>query len=253
MVRTAFVSGSGRNIGAAVAHALARQGMNVVVNVRTSVDEGERVCDELADYGVDVHLVVGSVADPKEVERMADEVLDKFGHVDVLVNNVGIAPMNRFADTTDEIWHMVLETSLSSAFYCTRAFVPGMQNEGWGRIVNVGGHAGLRGTRFKAANAAAKGGLMGLTRAVANEFAEFGITCNHVGPGQMEESHARKYYEDAAATLDPTYGADLLSRTPMGRRGRASEVAAACEFLVSERASYITGQSLLVNGGMYFG
>ncbi|HLJ58463.1 MAG TPA: SDR family oxidoreductase [bacterium] len=248
----ALVTGSGRNIGAAVADALAREGVNVVVNVRAARAEGEAVVNALTGRGVDACLVVADVSNPDQVRALGREVLERTGGIDILVNNVGIAPMHRLRETTDEQWDLILRTSLFSAFYCVRELVDAMVGRRWGRIVNVGGQAGLRGTKYKSANAAAKGGLVGFTRAVANEFAEFGITCNHVAPGLLERSHERPYYDDETGALDPEFRRRWLDRVPAGRPGSAEEVAAVCAFLCSEAAGYVTGQTILVNGGMMF-
>jgi 3-oxoacyl-[acyl-carrier protein] reductase len=248
----ALVTGSGRNIGAAVVNALAGQGVNVVVNVRATRAEGEAVAETARSLGVDAHLFVADVSDPDQVRALGRDVRERTGGIDILVNNVGIAPMHRLTETTDQQWDLVLRTSLFSAFYCVREFVDTMVARRWGRIVNVGGHAGLRGTKYKSANAAAKAGLVGFTRAVANEFAEHGITCNHVGPGQLERSHEVRYYDDHAQTLDPDFRRRWLEQIPAGRPGTADEVAAVCAFLCSDPAGYVTGQTILVNGGMMF-
>ena len=251
--RVATVTGSGRNIGAAVAKGLAARGAAVMVNVRSSEEQGRGVVERIRKAGCGAAtLVVADVSTESGAERLIDACLQEHGRLDILVNNVGIAPMHRIEDTTRDIWEQVLRTSLSSAFFCIRKSLPAMSAQGWGRIVNVGGQAGLRGTPFKVANAAAKAGLIGLTRAVANEVADRGITCNHVGPGLLESSHERPYYPSEADQLDPDFRNRWLRSVPIGRRGTAEDVAAACLFLASEEASYITGQTLLVNGGMMF-
>lgn len=250
--RTALITGSGRNIGEAIAKALARQGVNVVVNVRASVGDGERVTEEIRAMGVEAILVVADVTDSAQVRAMGARVRDRFGKVDILINNVGIAPMSRLQDTTDEFWDRVIRTSLTSAFYCIREFVGPMVEQRWGRIINIGGQAGIKGTKFKSANAAAKHGVIGLTHSVSNEFAEFGITCNHIGPGHLERAHEVKYYEDHIQELDPEYRQSQFKKIPVGRFGTAEEVAATAAFLASEEAAYITGQTILLNGGMYF-
>lgn len=252
--KSALVTGSGRNIGEAIAKALAARGVNIVVNVRASVAEGEKVTEEIRALGVDAFLVVADVTDSAQVRTLARKALDRFAAIDILVNNVGIAPMARLQETTDEFWDQVLRTSLFSAFYCARELVGPMVERRWGRIINIGGQAGLRGTRFKSANAAAKNGLIGLTRAIANEFAEFGITCNHVGPGYLERAHDVVYYEDHVHEVDPGYKTKerKLSHIPAGRLGTPGDIAGVCAFLASEEAGYVTGQTILVNGGMMF-
>jgi 3-oxoacyl-[acyl-carrier protein] reductase len=250
--KVALVTGSGRNIGAAVAGRLGRMGAKVVVNVRASIDEGKAVCASLGEQGIDSTLRVADVSDSAQVRELGDDLIASFGRVDVLVNNVGISPMMPITETTDDFWHLVLNTSLSSAFFCTRAFAPGMIEARWGRIINIGGVAGIRGTKFKTANAAAKAGLSGLTRSTANELGEFGITCNFVGPGHLERVHERKYYKDESDTLDPGFSDRWAAMIPRKRLGTADDVASGCAFLASPDADYVTGQTLLVNGGMFF-
>jgi 3-oxoacyl-[acyl-carrier protein] reductase len=250
--RTALVTGSGRNIGAAIAKALAAAGANVVLNVRASVEDGQRVRDEILATGSQCMLIVADVSDSSQVARMTQEAVDRFGAIDILVNNVGVSPMTPLVKTTDEDWDFVLRTSLSSAFYCIREMVEPMVERKWGRIINIGGQASLRGTKFKAANAAAKGGVIGLTREVSNEFAEFGITSNHIGPGTMERAHELVYYRDETKELDPNRKERLTQTIPVGRPGHPDEIAGLCVFLCSDAAGYITGQTILVNGGMMF-
>lgn len=250
--RNALITGSGRNIGAAIARLFAREGANVAVNVKSSIAEGEKVVGEVRATGVNAELFVADVTDSSQVRKMATSAATRFGAIDILVNCVGIAPMARLRDTTDERWEQVLKTSLYSAFYCTREFVEPMVARRWGRVINIGGVAGIRGSKYKCANAAAKAGVIGFTRAIANEFGEFGVTCNHVAPGHMENV-PRPVEWDQQPKLDPEYyDRWVKEHVPLGRRGRAEEVAEMCVFLASEKGGYITGQSILVNGGMVF-
>lgn len=249
--KNALITGSGRNLGAAVAAVFAREGANVVVNVRSSVAEGERTVEVVRSFGRKAVLAVADVTDSRQVAEMAKQAA-AIGHIDILVNSVGIAPMCRLADTTDERWEQVLKTSLYSAFYCTRAFVQPMVERKWGRIINIGGVAGIRGSKYKSANAAAKAGLIGFTRSIANEFGEYGITCNHVAPGHMENTPKPVEWDQQPA-LDPDYfDRWIKEHVPIGRRGRADELAEMCGYLASDMGAYITGQSILVNGGMVF-
>jgi 3-oxoacyl-[acyl-carrier protein] reductase len=249
--KNALITGSGRNLGAAVAAVFAREGANVVVNVRSSVAEGERTVELVRSFGRKAVLAVADVTDSRQVAEMVKQAA-AIGHIDILVNSVGIAPMCRLADTTDERWDQVLKTSLYSAFYCTRAFVQPMVERKWGRIINIGGVAGIRGSKYKSANAAAKAGLIGFTRSIANEFGEFGITCNHVAPGHMENTPKPVEWDQQPA-LDPDYfDRWIKEHVPIGRRGRADELAEMCGYLASDMGAYITGQSILVNGGMVF-
>jgi len=249
----ALVTGSGRNIGRAIAEALARGGANVIVNARVSIQEAEAVAEGLRrDHKVESFAVQADCSDNDQVRRMAGEILGQVGTVDILVNNVGIAPMVPFLEMTDEDWEMVLRVSLYSVFYCTREFLKPMVDQRYGRIVNVGGLAGIRGTWGKAHNAAAKHGVIGFTHSIATEFAPYNITCNHVGPGQIATSARQRYYRDVREEVQPSWRDIVRSRIPMGRDGTAEDVASAVAFLANEEAGYVTGQTLLVAGGMYY-
>jgi len=249
--RTALITGSGRNIGAAIARAFAAEGADIVVNVRSSIAEGEAVVEDVKRLGRKCTLIPADVTDSGEVRRMADKAA-AMGSIDILVNSVGIAPMAKLKDTTDERWDQVLKTSLFSVFYCTRQFVEPMAERRWGRIINIGGVAGIRGSKYKSANAAAKAGVIGFTRAISNEFAEFGITCNHVAPGHMEQT-PKSVDWDQQPSMDPDYyDRWIREHVPSGRRGRAEEIAHMCVLLASENGSYISGQTIPINGGMVF-
>lgn len=249
--RTALITGSGRNIGAAIARAFAAEGANIIVNVRSSVAEGEAVIRDVQATGRKCRLVVADVTNSRDVKSMAEKAAE-IGPVDILVNSVGIAPMAKLRDTTDERWDQVLKTSLFSVFYCTREFVEPMAERGWGRIINIGGVAGIRGSKYKSANAAAKAGVIGFTRAISNEFSEFGVTCNHVAPGHMENT-PKPVEWDQQPHMDPDYyDRWIREHVPVGRRGRAEEIADMCVYLASEKGAYITGQTIPINGGMVF-
>jgi len=250
--RNALITGSGRNIGAAIARAFAKEGANIVVNVRSSIAEGEAVAADVRALGRKCALLVADVTDSSQVKKMAAQAVAELGPIDILVNSVGIAPMARLKDTTDERWDQVLKTSLFSVFYCSRELVEPMKERGWGRIINIGGVAGIRGSKFKSANAAAKAGVIGFTRAVSNEFSEFGITCNHVAPGHMENI-PKPVDWDQQPHMDPDYyDRWIREHVPVGRRGRAQEIADMCVYLASDKGSYITGQTIPINGGMVF-
>jgi len=249
--RTALITGSGRNLGAAIARAFAAEGANIIVNVRSSIAEGESVVRDVQALGRKCKLVVADVTSSAGVRFLAAEAAG-IGPVDILVNSVGIAPMAKLRDTTDERWEQVLKTSLFSVFYCTREFVEPMAERRWGRIINIGGVAGIRGSKYKSANAAAKAGVIGFTRAISNEFSEFGVTCNHVAPGHMENT-PKPVEWDQQPHMDPDYyDRWIREHVPVGRRGRAEEIADICVYLASDKGSYITGQTIPINGGMVF-
>jgi NAD(P)-dependent dehydrogenase (short-subunit alcohol dehydrogenase family) len=249
--RTALITGAGRNSGAAIARAFAAEGANIVVNVRSSIAEGEAVVEAVRALGRTCILSVADVTDSRQVAAMAEEAA-QLGPIDILVNSVGIAPMAPLEDTTDERWDQVLKTSLFSVFYCTRQFIEPMKARRWGRVINIGGVAGIRGSKYKSANAAAKAGVIGFTRAISNEFSEFGITCNHVAPGHMENTPKPVDWDQQPAMDPDYYDRWIREHVPVGRRGRADEIADMCVYLASEKGAYITGQTIPINGGMVF-
>ena len=248
----ALITGSGRNIGAAIAQSFAREGADVVINVRSSVAEGEETVRAVRALGRKAQLIVADVTDSGQVRSMAEQAAREFGVVDILVNSVGIAPMSKLLYTTDERWEQVMKTSLYSAFYCIREFAKPMMDKKWGRIINIGGVAGIRGSKYKSANAAAKAGVIGFTRAISNEFSAFGITCNHVAPGHMENVPKSVEWDQQPAMDPDYYDRWIREHVPVGRRGHAQEIADISLYLASDKGSYITGQTIPINGGMVF-
>lgn len=235
--KTALVSGSGRNIGRAIAIQLAQLGCNVVVN--GSSNEG--ACRETAELveatGALALVAMGDVSNPRDVEAMANSALTRFGTVDILVNNAARRPHKPFLEMSDEDWRAVVDTALTSVFYTSRAFLPGMVGKGWGRIVNFAGMKAIKGYFEGAPISAAKHGVWGLTKALSQEFAPKGITVNVVSPGQIRS--------DAATGDDPKRVATI----PAGSMGTPEDIAAMVAFLASPKARFVTGQMIGVNGG----
>lgn len=234
--KTAFVSGSGQNIGRAIAVRLAEMGCNVVVNG----SQNQRACEETAALveraGGKALVAMGDVGQPDAVDRIAMAAREAFGRVDILVNNAARRPHKPFLELTDADWHAVVDTALTAAFRTSRAFLPGMVDRGWGRIVNFAGMKAIRGYVEGAPISAAKHGICGLTKALAREFAANGITANVVSPGQIRKD---------GASDDPT----RVTSIPAGFMGASDDVAAVVAFLVSPEARFITGQTIAVNGG----
>lgn len=252
--RTAVVTGAGRSLGAAIAVRLAKEGANIVVNSRRTPDEIEEVATVCRSHGVDVISVQADVSTKEGVEKLQQEVFKKFTTTDILINNVGVSPTVPFLEMSDEDWHTVMAINAHSMYYCTKAFVQGMVQQKWGRIVNITGHAYLKivftsGAHVKASKAAA----VGFTRALAGEMAQYCITVNHVAPGLMDTPPRRnKYYRDWKDPGQRPWGEEEKVReVPMGRAGKPEELAALVAFLCSEEAGYLTGQTYLVNGGQY--
>jgi len=239
--RVAFITGSGRNIGRAIALALARQGFDVVVNGTRNVAACESVAEEAAALGVRSLLAMGDVGDAEQVQSMAEAILSRYEAVDVLVNNAAIRPETPFLEMRHEDWHRVMDVDLNSAFYTAKAFLPGMVAKGWGRVINITGMNAIQGYVGRAPVSAAKHGLWGLTKSLAREFGPHGITVNAISPGPIK---GERDDPASAAHIEA-----MLPRIPLGRLGEPEHIAGLCAFLVSEQGGFTSGQMLAVNGG----
>ncbi|NJM05371.1 3-oxoacyl-ACP reductase FabG [Candidatus Gracilibacteria bacterium] len=239
--QVAIVTGGSRGIGRAVALRLARNGARVLVNYRRQVAEADKVVALIREFGGDAFAVAADVQDEYAVEAMAQACLERWGRIDLLVNNAGMSWDTPLFRMTDQHWHTVIETNLTSVFFCCRAVLGAMRARAYGRIVNVGSLAGLFGNVGQSNYAAAKAGLIGLTRSLARECALDGITVNVVAPAYIET--------DFVEPLPPLLRTWSIETNPMRRFGTAEEVAAAIAFFGSPAASYITGQVLAIDGG----
>ena len=240
MQRAAFISGSGKNIGRAVALKLAQAGVAIAVNGRSDEAACEAVAREVRAHGVEAHVLMGDVGNSHDAKRIASAALDRFGTIDILVNNAGFRPHRSLLETTDADWAAVLDTNLNACFWLSRAFLPGMIEKRWGRIINFAGMYAMRGTAEHAPIAASKHGGWGLAKSIASEFGRYGITANSVSPGPI-----RKDGEEAADTSEQS----ARHRIPLGRMGLPAEVAVLVALLCSDEGGFVSGQMLAVNGG----
>jgi 3-oxoacyl-[acyl-carrier protein] reductase len=243
--RTALVTGSGRNIGRAIALGLAKQGANVVVNGHSDRASVDAVVAEIGAAGGKALAHMADVARDEEVAGMADAAAQHFGALDIVVSNVGIRRKQPFLEITPQQWDEVLRTNLSAAFYLARHAIPLMRKGRWGRIVLISGFDGFWGqVTHRAHNITAKAGLHGLAMALAREFGPDGITANTVAPGAIDTVRDWSQYTHQQRE-------QMEREIPLGRYGQPDEVAAACDLLCSERGGFISGQVIHVNGGHY--
>ena len=249
--RAAVVTGGGRGVGAEIARLLAADGASVLVAARTS-SEVERVAAELGRNGATVSSATCDVSDPRSIDRLAAQARDTLGHIDILINNAGVATAAPLARTTLDEWNRLLAINATGAFLCMQAFLPGMLERRWGRVVNVASTAALTGYRYISAYAASKHALLGLTRSVAAEAAGHGVTVNAVCPSYLdtrmtEETLARataKTGRSREEVLDA-----ITSQNPQKRLIDAREVAVSVAYLCSDAAASINGAALVIDGG----
>lgn len=240
--RTALITGSGKNIGRAIALDLAAKGHNVVLNGSSDRAACEAIASEAEKLGVEALVAMGDVGVAGDCERIAGEALDTFGTVDVLVNNAAIRPMSPFLEMSEEEWNRVIDVNFTSAFRLARACLPGMIDKGCGRIINLAGMNAIQGYNGRSHVSVAKHAAWGMIKSLAKEFGAQGISANIVSPGPIAGDHGG----------DPEMAAHIeaqKSKIPLGRLGLPEEVAAAVSLLVSDEGAFINGQLIQVNGG----
>jgi 3-oxoacyl-[acyl-carrier protein] reductase len=242
--KVAIVTGAGRNIGRAIALALADAGASVVVNARNNRTEAEAVAREIEALGGKALVQIGDVADAAAVQAMADTALKQFGRIDILVNNAALRREKPFAEMSYADWREIMDVTLDGAFHCVKACLPTLQKSGAGTVINIGGLSAHTGAKNRAHVVTAKAGLIGFTRALAHDLAGDGITVNCVVPGLIGTPRPKDKPEPAH---------HLTHGTISGTRGTPDDVAATVRFLCSPAARYITGQAVHVNGGAYLG
>src|SRR5882757_4584320 len=242
--KVAIVTGAGRNIGRAIALALAADGASIVVNARSNRAEADTVAREIEPMGGQALVHVGDVADAAAVQAMADAAVKHFGRIDVLVNNAALRREKSFTEMSHAEWREILDVTLDGAFHCAKACLPALRESGAGAIVNIGGLSAHTGAKNRAHVVTAKAGIVGFTRALAHDLASDGITVNCVVPGLIGTPRPKGQPEPAH---------HLTHQTITGERGRPEDVAAVVRFLCSPAARYMTGQAIHTNGGAYFG
>ena len=247
MGKTAIITGGGRGIGRAITLALAQKKFNAVVTYVMRPDCGEQTAAEVRKLGCEALVVQADVTKRESVRQLISTATEKFGTVDVLVNNAGILQQKPFNTISDEDWDTMLATNLKSVFLCSQEIMPVMVRQGGGSIINISSSGGQLGGMLAVHYAVSKAGVISLTRSLARVGAPDGVRVNCVTPGLIETEMSQK-------EIHSEVGQQKIGREiPLRRAGLASEVAGAVVFLASEEAAYITGQSINVNGGLYMG
>ncbi|OGW61761.1 MAG: 3-oxoacyl-[acyl-carrier-protein] reductase [Nitrospirae bacterium RBG_16_64_22] len=240
--KVALVTGAAQGIGRTIADLLAARGAGVVV-ADIQQEAAASTAAQIAAHGTRTLGLSANVADGGSVKEMISQAVSTMGRLDILVNNAGITRDNLLVRMKDDEWNAVLNVNLKGAFLCTQAAIRGMSKQRYGRIINIASIVGVMGNAGQANYAASKAGLIGFTKTVAREYAERGVTVNAVAPGFIDTAMTQALPEEARKTL--------MAQIPMGRLGTVDDVALAVSFLASDDASYVTGQVLHVNGGMY--
>ncbi len=241
MNKVCLVTGASRGIGRATALRLADDGFDVVVNYERNKEGAEEVARLVEAASSECLVMQADVASRKQVDGMVHHAVDRFGRIDVLVNNAGIYRRGRIEELSLKHWRRVLDVNLTGAFNCIQAVLPQMKVHGWGRMINISSQIAVRGTDHGADYAASKAGLLGLTKAAALELARYGITVNAIAPGTIET--------DIIAHYTPEDRLRKSESIPAGRIGLPEEVASVVSFLASVDSDYVTGATIHVNGG----
>lgn len=241
--QAALVTGASRGIGRSIALALAAAGANVAVNYSGSEAAAQSVVDEIKQLGVEAFAIQSNVGQSDQAEHLIKEVNHVFGRIDILVNNAGITRDNLIMRMKEEEFDQVIETNLKGVFNCLKSVSRPMMKQRYGRIINISSVVGVLGNAGQANYVAAKAGVIGLTKSSARELASRGITVNCVAPGFIDTDMTRELTEELRGKM--------IQDIPLARLGQPEEIAKVVVFLASEGASYMTGQTLHVDGGMY--
>ncbi len=241
--KISVVTGGSRGIGRAIAIALADEGSHVVINYVTREDAAREVLKEIENRGGSAEIMRFNIALFQEVQRAFDEIVKKHRRIDILVNNAGITRDNLFALMKEEEWDEVININLKGVFNCTRAVIKAMIRQKGGKIINIGSVVGVMGNPGQANYCASKAGIIGFSKALARELGSRNITINVIAPGFIET--------EMTANLSEDIRNEMLKRIPLGRFGKPEDVASVVCFLARDASSYITGQVIHVNGGMF--
>ncbi len=244
-MRVALVTGGATGIGAATVAALAEAKITVALQYSSSENEAKQISEQLNSKGLKVEIFRADLSQKDSVDKLVASVKAKLGDIDILINNAGLMSDASIIEMSDELWDQALNINLTAAFKLIRACAPSMVSKKWGRIINISSQVALVGSANHAHYAAAKAGLLGLTYSAAKEYGASGVTVNAVLPGRIQTNMIA---QRSKGRLD-----EWLAQTPLNRLGKPEEVAGMINFLASEMASYVTGASINVNGGLVMG
>jgi 3-oxoacyl-[acyl-carrier protein] reductase len=242
--KVALITGSGRNIGRVTAKLLADQGVNLVLCTRQNSEQLDEVADEACKSGVKAVAQLCDISKEDDVTALAKRAFDEFGRVDILVNNATHRVHGKFFNLTPEQWSYVIAVSLSGPYHLCRALMPTMVENNWGRVISYSGNSAFRGNG--ASTATVKLGIVGFTRSLAKEFGKHNITANCIAPGSIRVERTPGTERESDIT------GEISKDVPVPRFGTQEEVASLVAYLASDRASYITGQCIPINGGVFF-
>ena len=240
--RHALITGASRGIGAAIALELAKAGHSVSVNYNSHSDDAERVVKDLLNIGVEAKAVKGNVSDKKSVQEMIKNATDSLGPVDILVNNAGIISDNLIMRMKDEEFDKVIDTNLKGTYYCTKECIPSMVKQRWGRVINITSVVGIRGNIGQTNYSASKAAIHGFTYSLAKEVATRGVTVNAIAPGYIKTA--------TVDVLSDKLKDHIMTWIPMKRFGTPDEISGMVAFMASDRARYMTGELVKIDGGM---
>ena len=240
--RVALITGGSRGIGKAIVLQLARDRVKVAVNYKANQQAADSVVEEVMGMGGEAVAVQGDVSNRSDVEKMMKKAVDSLGSIDILVNNAGIIHDSLLMRMSEEVWDNVINTNLKGAYYCTKAVLSSMVRQRWGRIINVVSVVGIEGNPGQSNYAASKAGLIAFSRSIAKEVAARGITVNAVAPGYIST--------EIVDDLAPKFKDLVLSRIPQDRFGSVEDVSNLVGFLAGDKAGYITGEVIRIDGGI---
>jgi 3-oxoacyl-[acyl-carrier protein] reductase len=241
--KVALITGASKGIGKATALELARNGAKIAINYNNSEKEAREVLEEIKKIGSEVIMIKADVSKSEEVNKMVKEIVDKFGRIDILVNNSGFVEQAKFEDITEDMWNKIIDINLKGVFNCIKAVLPVMKKQNEGKIINIASIAGIAGSMVNSSYGAAKAGVINMTKTLSKELAKYKINVNAIAPGVTKTDMIRGFDKEIV---------DKYSReTPLSRIAEAEDIAKSILFFSSPLSDFITGQTLVVDGGRF--